>query len=190
MKLVAGLGNYGLKYQKTYHNMGFMAADLLAKILNVKFNKREGKALTAHCFIQSEKVIIAKPLTYMNLSGESIKAICDKYKISLEDVLIIYDDIDLDKGQLRIRKSGSGGTHNGMKNIVQCLGSKDFKRIRIGIGKPDNPRQDLADYVLGRISTDFEDMLDSILTNAADAAKEFCENIDIEKIMQKYNTKA
>lgn len=189
MKLIVGLGNYGLKYQKTYHNIGFMAVDLLAKSLNVKFDKRECKALTSHCFLENNRAIIAKPLTYMNLSGESIKELCNKYKILLKDVLVIYDDVDLPKGNLRIRKSGSGGTHNGMKNIIDCLSSNTFNRIRVGIGKSENSQQDLKDYVLSRINGDYQEIIEEAIENSAEAAEEFLNGIDIDKIMQKYNTK-
>lgn len=190
MKLIVGLGNYGLKYQKTYHNIGFIAADIIAKAMGAKFSKREGKALTAHCFAAGgEKVIIAKPLTYMNLSGESISAIMHLYKIPQEDILVIYDDIDLDKGAVRIRKAGSAGTHNGMRNIVSLLG-ENFLRIRIGTGRPENPQQDIADYVLSRMPADFYDSLtEEILKNACAAAVDFANGTDIEKIMIKYNTK-
>lgn len=190
MKLIAGLGNYGLKYQKTFHNVGFIAADIIAKELNVKFDKREGNALTAHYRAENgEKAIIVKPLTYMNLSGESISSLMRMYKIPLSDVLVIYDDIDLEKGALRIRKSGSAGTHNGMRNIVSLIG-EDFMRVRVGIGRPDNAGFDVANYVLSRIPSVFYDELkDEILRNASAAAIDFINNLDNDKIMLKYNTK-
>ncbi len=188
MKIIARLGNYGLLYQKTYHNIGFITADIIAKEAGAGFSKRECQALTAHFMTQSgEKVIIAKPLTYMNLSGESILALKNKYKAESKDILVIYDDIDLSRGALRIRKSGSAGTHNGMRNIVSLIGA-DFPRIRVGIGKPQNPQQDIADYVLSKIDSDFYDELhDGALKQAADAAKEFALGTGIEQLMQKYN---
>jgi PTH1 family peptidyl-tRNA hydrolase len=188
MKIIAGLGNYGLAYQKTYHNIGFITADIIAKTLKTDFSKRECKALTAHYFSSTgEKIILAKPLTYMNSSGESISALKSMYKIENKDILVIYDDIDLNKGALRIRKSGSAGTHNGMRNIVSLIG-EDFPRIRVGTGRPDNPAQDIADYVLSRIPSDFYDELtDDILIKASSAAIDFLNGMDLDIIMQKYN---
>lgn len=149
MKLVFGLGNPGREYERTYHNIGFMSVDFLLKNYceNVK-QKKEGKVQTFHAFLCGEKVIIAKPETFMNASGESVLALMTKYKVSPRDVFVFVDDIDQDKGKVRFRERGSAGTHNGLRSIVGLVG-EDFNRIRIGISK--NPDMNLADYVLSKI---------------------------------------
>lgn len=187
MKLVVGLGNPGRKYQNTYHNMGFKTVDILAHSLNGEFDKKECAALSCHVLFSGSKVILAKPQTFMNLSGESVIRFLRKYKIELCDILIIYDDTDIERGGLRIRPYGSAGTHNGMKNIVELAGSTNFPRLRVGIGEPDNPRADLAAYVLSKISPEYEDIFAETTQKAALAATEFIGGKDLESIMQKYN---
>ena len=190
MKLIAGLGNPDLKYAKTLHNMGYMAAEALAQTLEIKFKTKECRAITARKFIGGEEIIIAKPLTYMNLSGESIRELAGKYEVNLNDILIIYDDFDIDRATIRIRAAGSGGTHNGMKNIIECLKSSAFPRIRIGIGKPENPNIPIADYVLSEIpKPDYEIMFSAII-KAKDAANDFANGKSFDSIMQKYNSTA
>lgn len=148
MIIFVGLGNPGKQYSNTYHNIGFKTADALAERLNIKLAKKGCKALYGDGKVNGQKIIIAKPQTYMNLSGESVLMFKKKYKDA--EIVVICDDIDLEKGKLRFRKKGSGGTHNGMRNIVNLIGEQ-FARLRIGIGKPD---RDLADYVLSEMDND------------------------------------
>lgn len=150
MKIIAGLGNPTKEYEGTRHNIGFSVIDKLADKYNISMNEKKHKAICGKGMIEGEKVILLKPQTYMNLSGESIVDAVNFYKVDPEeDVIIIYDDIDLDVGKLRIRAKGSAGGHNGMKNIIAHLGTQVFPRIRVGVGaKPKD--WDLADYVLGR----------------------------------------
>ncbi len=149
MFLVVGLGNPGEEYKNTYHNIGFMAADKLAAFLGGKFNKKKGNAEVCETLYKGKKLIIAKPLTYMNNSGESIVQLLKYYKIDVTNLIVIVDDIDLKRGDIRFREMGSGGTHNGLKNIVELLKTEQFKRIRIGT---DREGGDLADFVLSKIS--------------------------------------
>lgn len=147
MKLVVGLGNFGEKYENTLHNMGFMAADCLSDRLGLKLKERECSSLLGVTQYNGEKLVIAKPLTYMNLSGVAVKELMAKYKAELSDLIVVFDDIDIERGTIRVRLEGSGGTHNGMRNIIETIGSKTFARVRVGIGKqPAN--MPLADYVL------------------------------------------
>lgn len=149
MYAIIGLGNPGKKYEGTRHNVGYMAIDQMAEIHGVSVEKIKHQALVGQGKIKGEKVILVKPITYMNLSGDAVRAVVDYYKIPIENTLVIYDDIDIPLGKLRIRKEGGSGTHNGMKSIIASLGSKNFPRIRIGIA-PEKPIQgSLADYVLG-----------------------------------------
>ena len=185
MYLVVGLGNPEKKYFNTFHNMGFMVVDRLASKLNVSFTKGECRAVTAHAKVNGEKVIIAKPVTYMNLSGEAVQELCHKYKIEKGHLIVVYDDIDIPIGKLRIRTNGSAGTHNGMKNIVQMLSTEDFPRVRVGIGK-ETPMA-LVDYVLSEVSDDDHKALDPILDQAAASLYDFVNGEPIDQVMQKYN---
>ncbi|MDR1773253.1 MAG: aminoacyl-tRNA hydrolase [Clostridioides sp.] len=185
MYVVVGLGNPGKQYENTRHNIGYCVIDKIAQKYNVSVNKIKHKALTAEIRMGSEKVILVKPITYMNLSGESVIDIYNFYKVDLENIIVVYDDIDLDIGSLRIRKKGSAGSHNGMKSIVQCLGSKDFPRIRVGISKPD-PRMNLADFVLSRFSKEDQKNIDESIEKASQAVEVIIEeNIDLA--MNNYN---
>ena len=188
MKLVVGLGNPDKKYAKTFHNMGFMALDRLAQDLGVTVKKKECRALTGETFLSGERVVLAKPQTYMNLSGESVKELLGRYHAAPADLVVLYDDLDIPEGTLRVRASGSAGTHNGMRNIVSELGSTAFARIRIGIGKKDSPIP-IIDYVLSDVRKSDMDLLDDALDNAAMAAADFCRGVKIEDVMQKYNRK-
>ena len=166
MKLIVGLGNPDKQYEYTYHNVGFLAVDFLADRLDATFSKTECKAKVAEARIGGEKIIIAKPQTYMNLSGESVLAFKSKYKIDNKDIFVINDDIDLDFGKIRYRESGSAGTHNGLRNIVSLIGT-DFKRLRIGIGR-DERFANLADFVLSKIPSEKLIALDESLTQGID----------------------
>ena len=185
MYLVVGLGNPEKKYFNTWHNMGFMCVDRLVDKLGIKFEKGECRAVTAHTKIDGQKVIIAKPVTYMNLSGEAVQELCHKYKIEKGHLIVVYDDIDIPLGSLRIRHNGSAGTHNGMKNIVQMLSTEDFPRVRIGIGK-ETPMQ-LVDYVLSQVTEEDHKTLDEVLDRASQALCDYVHGCDIDQVMQKYN---
>ena len=185
MYIIVGLGNPGDKYEKTRHNVGFNVIDLLAKEYSIDVSKIKHKALIGEGRVGTEKVILVKPMTYMNLSGESVADICNYYNIDLENLIVIYDDIDLDVGKIRIRKKGSGGTHNGMRSIVKCLGSGDFPRVRVGVSKPMKG-QDLADFVLSRFRKEEQADLEIGLEKAYKAVEAMIkENVDIA--MNKYN---
>lgn len=185
--LVVGLGNPDAIYEKTFHNVGFNAVDVFAKSLDAQFKKNECKAKTAHVFLDGNKVIIAKPQTYMNLSGESVIALTSKYKIEQDKFLVVYDDADLPLGSVRIRESGSAGTHNGMKSVVQCVGTQQFCRIRIGIGK--NPQMDMADFVLSRANEEQQKTLNAAYERVCEAIGEICRGASVQSVMQKYNGK-
>ncbi|MDE7454850.1 MAG: aminoacyl-tRNA hydrolase [Clostridia bacterium] len=187
MYLIVGLGNPEKKYFNTFHNVGFMCVDSLANALGVEFSKVECKSVTAHARVNGQKVIIAKPVTYMNLSGEAVVELTNKYKIEKGNLIVVYDDVDIPLGNLRIRKDGSAGTHNGMRNIVQLLGTTNFPRIRIGIGK-DTPMK-LMDYVLSQVSETDHETLDTAIDHASQALTEFANGIDLDRIMQKHNIK-
>lgn len=187
IKLIVGLGNPDKKYFDTYHNIGFCFIDKLSSKLDIKVKKKECKSLTGEGFIEreeqqidpktgkiqtkiiKEKIILAKPQTYMNLSGEAVLELVKKYKFSLDEILIVLDDIDIEAGTYRYRENGSGGTHNGLRNIVQLLKSQDFKRIRIGIGKDE--RMDLADYVLSKISKENKEKINEAMERAIEYLK-------------------
>ena len=185
MYLVVGLGNPEKKYFNTFHNMGFMVVDRLAEKLGVTFTKGECRAVTAHARVNGQKVIVAKPVTYMNLSGEAVQELTHKYKIEKGNLIVVYDDVDIPMGKLRIRQEGSAGTHNGMKNIVQMLSTEDFPRVRIGIG--NTTPMALVDYVLSQVSEDDCKTLDPILDQAAQALYDFVNGEPIDHVMQKYN---
>ena len=186
MKLIVGLGNPDDKYKNTFHNLGFMVVDALADKLGVSVNKSSCRALVGSLYVGKEKVFLAKPQTYMNLSGESVYELCSYYKIPIEDLIVIYDDFDLPKGDIRIRKSGSAGTHNGMRNIVKMLGSQDFKRIRIGF-KPENARIELINYVLSGIPSLDKPLFDKAIARAVDACNAFAEGKDFDYVMRTFN---
>lgn len=189
MKLIVGLGNPDDKYKNTFHNLGFMAVDMVAEKLGADFNKTKCRAIVAETKVGSEKVILAKPQTYMNLSGESVRELVNFYKIDLKDVLVIYDDYDLQKGFIRIRENGSAGTHNGMRNIVELVGS-EFPRIRIGF-KPTQALQiPLLNLVLSGIREEDKEVFAKSISRAADAGVDFAKSVAFQNIMQKYNGKA
>ena len=187
MYLVVGLGNPDKKYLNTFHNMGFMCVDKLAQKLGVTFDNGECKAVTAHARVGTEKVIIAKPVTYMNLSGEAVQELCHKYKIEKGNLIVVYDDIDIPMGNIRIRKEGSAGTHNGMRNIIKMISTTDFVRVRVGI-KKETPMA-LVDFVLSNVTEDDHVILDKTHDLVADALYDFVHGVDIDRVMQKYNSK-
>ena len=169
MKIVVGLGNYGDKYAYTFHNMGFLAAECLADKLGLKFKTRECDALVATGYRGGEKIVNAKPLTYMNLSGVAVKQLVNKYKADIKDLIVVFDDVDIPKGTVRVREKGSGGTHNGMRNIIQVMGTQEFPRVRVGIGPvPENVP--IADYVLSDVPAKERQALYDAFSLAADEA--------------------
>ncbi len=186
MLVIVGLGNYGLSYRDTFHNTGFMAVDKLAGLLGVDFKHRYCRAKSAEYFYRGEKIVIAKPQTYMNLSGESVRELAGKFGVKPTDIIVVYDDIDLPTGTLRIRASGSPGTHNGMRNIVSELNSTDIPRIRVGIGKPQGAIG-LADYVLSKARGEAKEILDAAAEKAAEALKDYIENRSIIGLSQRFN---
>ncbi len=187
MYLVVGLGNPEKKYFNTPHNMGFAAVDRLVEKLGGEFAKGECKAVTAHIKVNGTKVIVAKPVTYMNLSGEAVAELCRKYKVEKGNLIVVYDDTDIPLGNLRIRAQGSAGSHNGMKSIVQLLGTEDFPRVRVGIGKETVMAR--IDYVLSQLTDEDMYLLNPALDSAANALCEFVHGVPIDNIMQKYNGK-
>ncbi len=186
MYLIVGLGNPDKQYEKTFHNIGYIAAGDVAEALGAKFKKKECEAMVAEAFVGGEKVIIARPVTYMNNSGRAVKQLMSKYKIAEENLLVIYDDYDLPKGKVRIRAEGSAGTHNGMRSIIGETGCKNFPRIRIGI-RDEEVNIPIIHYVLSEIRKDDYQLFAEACKKAADAAAEFVRGLDIVKVMCKYN---
>lgn len=189
MFIIAGLGNPTLQYEGTRHNVGFDVIDMLADRYNISVDGRKGRALVGKGIIEGQKVLLVKPQTYMNLSGESLRELVNYYKIDEEhELLVIYDDISLDVGQLRIRKKGSAGGHNGIKNIILHLGHDTFQRIKIGVGeKPKG--YDLADYVLGHFSGEELAIMEESLEKVCGAVELMLEG-DVDAAMNQYNKKA
>ena len=188
MFIIAGLGNPTLQYEGTRHNVGFDVIDMLADRYNISVDGRKGRALIGKGMIGGQKVLLVKPQTYMNLSGESLRELVNYYKIDEEhELLVIYDDISLDVGQLRIRKKGSAGGHNGIKSIISHLGTNVFPRIKVGVGeKPSG--YDLADYVLGHFSKDDRAKMQEGYIRAMHAAEMLVAG-DVEQAMNEYNKK-
>lgn len=184
MYLVVGLGNPGREYEGTRHNIGFEVVDYIASKLGFEVSKIRFKGLIGDTSMGGEKVIFLKPSTFMNLSGNSVSEAAAFYKIPVENIIVIYDDISIDFGRIRIRPSGSDGGHNGMKSIIYQLGRNDFPRIRVGIGGPD---RNLASYVLGRFKKEEMDKLPIMLKTAYDAVLEIIQS-DVQSSMNKYNS--
>ena len=185
MFLIVGLGNPGKQYENTRHNVGFETIDYLSALYRIDINQTKHKALFGKGIIQGKKVILAKPQTFMNNSGESIREIVNYYDIDVNNLIVVYDDVDLDVGKLRVRPKGSSGTHNGMRSIVYQLNSEDFPRIRIGIGKPQG-KIDMAAYVLGRFSTEERGSINSVVERASIAISSILTS-DVTTTMSKFN---
>lgn len=183
MFLIVGLGNPGKEYAGTRHNIGFEAVDYIADKYNIDINRKKFKGVYGEGFIGNEKVILMKPTTYMNLSGECIREVIDFYKLSNEDILVIYDDISLDVGRIRIRPKGSAGGHNGIKSIINHLGTDEFSRIKIGVGQP---KGDLVNHVLGKFSKEENEVLEESL-EATKLATETIIKEDTQAGMNKFN---
>ena len=186
MYLIVGLGNPGRDYVGTRHNMGFEALDAICAKYDIKLNKEKFRAIYGEGRIGGEKVLVIKPQTYMNLSGESVREFRDWFKMEEENIIVIYDDISLPVGKLRIREKGSAGGHNGIKNIIYQLGTDVFPRIKIGVGAPDHPDFDVKDYVLGKFSQEETEVLIKTVIRAAAAVEEMILH-DAKSAMNQYN---
>ena len=187
MILVVGLGNPGMKYKNTYYNVGFMAIDALAKRLKVKFDNTECDARTCKGNYKGVEFVLAKPETYMNLSGEAVKKLVARYNIDVASELIVcHDDVDLPIGKLRIREEGSAGTHNGMRNIVKELYTQDFKRVRIGTKTEELAQKEveLIDFVLSKVDFDNKQILQGAIDKADDAILALMEGLDIQRVQE------
>ena len=185
MYLIVGLGNPEQDYSNTRHNMGFNTINKLAKQYEIEITRNKFKGIYGTGIIENEKVILLKPQTYMNSSGESIKEILQFYKIDINNLIIIYDDIDIEPGVIKVRKTGGPGTHNGMKSVVHELNTQNFKRVRVGIGMP-NEKEDLIEYVIGAIPEEDKKELDKGTDLAKDAIIEIIKN-GIDIAMNKFN---
>ncbi|WP_141503719.1 aminoacyl-tRNA hydrolase [Paenibacillus luteus] len=185
MKWIVGLGNPGTAYQGTRHNVGFMVIDELAKRWGISVTQSKCKALIGEGNVQGTKVILIKPMTYMNLSGESVRSFMDYFKADLEDGVIVYDDLDTEIGKLRLRYQGSAGGHNGIKSLIQHLGTQTFDRVRMGVSRPQ-PGMNIADYVLSSFPKSEKDKLETMIADACDAI-EFRLKAPFEETMAKFN---
>ncbi|MCD8041338.1 MAG: aminoacyl-tRNA hydrolase [Clostridia bacterium] len=186
MYIIVGLGNPEEKYFKTFHNMGWNAAGDVAAKFGVKFKKKECSSVVAEANINGQKVIIARPVTYMNNSGEAVKQLLAKYKATPSDLVVIYDDYDLPKGKLRIRPEGSAGTHNGMRSVVAEINSEKFTRIRIGI-RDAEVNIPIINYVLSEVKKEDYSLFVSACEKAADAAIALVKGVPTEQVMTEFN---
>lgn len=184
--LIVGLGNPGLQYEKTRHNAGFMALDILAEKCGCELSRHKFDSVFGEGKIGSHRVLLAKPQTFMNLSGKAVAALVAFYKIPLENVIILFDDISLDVGKIRLRRKGSAGGHNGIKDIIQLTGSENIPRVKIGVGQKPHPDYDLKDWVLGKIPKEQEKDFFTALENAA-AAVEVIINQGMDAAMNRYS---
>ncbi|MCR4662155.1 MAG: aminoacyl-tRNA hydrolase [Clostridia bacterium] len=182
--IIVGLGNYGETYANTFHNMGFMCIDKLAEKLNIKIDKNECDSLTGVKSINGKKIVLAKPQTYMNLSGKAVKGLLKKYDEELDNLIVIYDDIDIPRFSVRIRNNGSAGTHNGMRDIIEKIQSEKFLRIRIGIGKAEF---DLASYVLSKIKKEDIDTFNLVYDDVTKVLIEYIKDRDYNKLSREGN---
>lgn len=187
VKMIVGLGNPGSKYNDTKHNIGFMAVDRIVKDLDVNFTENKNfKAEIGSDFINGEKIYFIKPTTFMNNSGIAVKALLTYYNISIKDMIIIYDDLDMEVGKIRFRQKGSAGGHNGIKSIIAHLGTQEFDRIKVGIGRP-NGRMTVINHVLGKFDKNDEIMILNTLDKVDNAVNYYLQTNDFQKTMQKYN---
>lgn len=183
MKVIVGLGNPGRKYSGTRHNIGFRALEEVARRHNVEKEESRFDSIIGHIRIDGEKVLLVKPLTYMNLSGKAVQPLMRWFKLDLAELIVVYDDMDLAPGTVRLRAQGGSGGHKGMTSIIACLGSKDFARIRIGIGRPEN---EAVDWVLGKFSTDEQELMNQALDRTGDALECWVRQ-GIDRAMNEYN---
>lgn len=185
MKLIVGLGNPGKQYDKTRHNIGFEVVDKLSEKLNIPLDRAKFQGIYGVGHVGGEKVFLLKPLTYMNLSGESIRAMIDFYQIDDEELVVIYDDLDLPVGKIRLRQKGSAGGHNGIKSTIAHLGTQEFNRIRVGIDRPPSGMK-VPDYVLGRFTKEEQEMMGEVIQRCADACDDWITKPFLQ-IMNEYN---
>ena len=183
MFLIVGLGNPGKEYDKTRHNIGFDVIDYMANKYNIDVNREKFKGICGEGFIENKKVILLKPLTYMNLSGESIRELANFYKLEDDEIIVVYDDISLDIGRLRIREKGSAGGYNGIKSIIQNLGGDKFPRVKVGVGQP---KDNLVNHVLGKFSKEDREHIEKVIPVVSDAIVEIVKN-DAKESMNKFN---
>ncbi|MFH5836133.1 aminoacyl-tRNA hydrolase [Proteiniclasticum sp. C24MP] len=183
MYLIAGLGNPGKDYEHTRHNAGFMVMDRLAEKLGIQFDRNKFKGKVAEGRIGSEKVVLLKPQTFMNLSGESIREAADFYKLAPEEVLVVFDDVSLEVGKIRIRKKGSAGGHNGIKSTILHLATENFPRVKVGVGAP---KHDMVKHVLGKFSQEEAEKMEKTLSASRDAVIAILEN-GIDSAISEYN---
>ena len=186
--MIVGLGNPGAEYEKTRHNVGFRVSELLAGRWKVKIDRLKFRALTRMVTAEGQKILLVQPQTYMNASGAAVSALATYYKVKPERILVIFDDISLPVGRIRVRRDGSAGGHNGIKSIIQSLGTEQFPRVKVGVGAKPHPDYDLADWVLSRFSAQEEKALEPALTNAAEAAVLVLTQ-GVEKAASAYNGK-
>ncbi len=186
MKLVFGLGNPGKEYERTRHNVGFQILDVLARRYGVSFSSHKYKALVARVRIGDERLLLVKPITFMNLSGEAVAPIVHFYKVPLTEILVVYDDLDLPLGVLRLRPKGGAGGHKGLESIIQHLGSNEFPRLRVGIGRPPG-RMDAADFVLRPFTKEEEEIMAVVREEAADAIELWVRE-GLERAMNRVNS--
>ncbi len=186
MKCIVGLGNPGKKYAQTRHNIGFIVVNELLKRNDWKLNKNKCNGDYAMEFFEGEKVILLQPQTFMNLSGQSVRPLMDYYHIELEDMLVIYDDLDLPVGKVRLRAKGGHGGHNGMRSLIEHLGTKDFNRVRFGVGRPTTPIP-VVDYVLGTFAKVEQQTVIESIEKAAVACEEWMKGMPFSEVMNKFN---
>ena len=185
MKIIVGLGNPGKEYENTRHNIGFMALDKLAEIMNIDINKHKFNGLVGEGMHNGEKIMLIKPQTFMNLSGNCVQEAASFYKVDTEDIIVIYDDIDIEFGKIRVRPNGSPGTHNGMRNITERLQTQNFPRIRVGAGRPKEEQQ-LYEFVLSGFDEEEMKIIQNSIKNAADAVIEILKS-GLLKAMNQFN---
>ncbi len=175
MKLIVGLGNPGKEYSTNRHNIGFLCLNHIARKQHISLDRKQGKARIGLGAIAGQEVVLAKPQTYMNLSGQSVSSLMQKYHVTLEDVIVIHDDLDLPLGKIRIRKDSSAGGHNGIKSIIACLGTQDFIRLRVGISRPpregEEREQTIVEYVLGDFSREDQPVIDDVISRVGQAVE-------------------
>lgn len=187
VKMIVGLGNPGYKYDNTKHNIGFMAIDTIVKNLDINFTEEKNfKALVGSTFINQEKIYFVKPVTFMNNSGIAVKALLTYYNISIQDLIVIYDDLDMEVGKIRFRQKGSAGGHNGIKSIISHIGTQEFDRIKIGIGRPKQGMT-VINHVLGKFDQDDDITIKNTLNKVDNAVNYYLQVKNFEKTMQKYN---
>ena len=186
MKLIIGLGNPGAKYKGTRHNIGFITVDEFAYQENLEFNQSLFDATFTQTHIDGEKVILMKPLTYMNLSGQAVRPLMNYFKIGIEDIVVLYDDMDLPVGKIRLRQKGSAGGHNGIKSIISCLGSDQFNRIKIGVGRPA-PGRSVVNHVLANFEKEEQEEILSSVAKSVEALRDWIKGDNFIQTMNRYN---